>query len=171
MVPVSTARWEQYTWTVWRIFICRKWDVGVPFSVRTARGRDFIVPIPRVIHWLPVRWRIVSKTAIIVRICIHVVAFAYLQERRVPVKINVISCGEHIIHQRRKSIQTSITPPAKFCTLRTHPTVWNNLLCATIYSLSLNNSGKLFRTPWTLSGTVVALLRFGHRLQTSRLTY
>ena len=54
--------------------------------VSGARRRDHITPVLRSLHWVPVRRRIIFKTAVLVRKCIHGVVPAYLQEVCTPVE-------------------------------------------------------------------------------------
>jgi len=55
--------------------------------VSGARRREHITPVLRsLLHWLPVRRRIIFKTAVFVWKCIHGLAPPYLQEFCMPVE-------------------------------------------------------------------------------------
>jgi len=80
-------------------------------------------------------------------ICIHGVAFAYLQDRRVPVKINVIASGQRRMDAHYRSaekeyrdIDQSASEVLHFTRHRVEQSAQRD------YSLSLNNSGELLRT-------------------------
>jgi len=50
-----------------------------------ARRRDHITPVLKTLHWLPVRKRIIFKTAVLVWKCLHNIAPHYLVDLCVPV--------------------------------------------------------------------------------------
>ena len=54
--------------------------------VSGARRRDSVSPILRSLHWLPVRRRVIFKSAVIARKCVNGVASTYLRELCVPME-------------------------------------------------------------------------------------
>ena len=112
-----------------------------------ARRLDHITPVLRSLHWLPLRRRIIFKTAVLVWKCIHGVAPPYLQEFCVPVENvqggpRLRSASTGCVDLPR--VQTSVGQ----CSFAFHgPTVWNSLPSALRdSSLSLNTFKRRLKT-------------------------
>jgi len=109
-----------------------------------ARRRDHITPVLCSLHWLPVRRRIIYKTAVHVWKCIHGVEPAYLQEvcisvESVPGRPRLRFAGVELPKVLTSTGQQSFSVHG--------PTVWNRLPSALRDDgLSLNTFSRQLKT-------------------------
>jgi len=105
-----------------------------------ARRHDRITRVLETLHWLPVRKRIIFKTAVLVWKCLHSIAVPYLVDLRVPVAS--AQCRQHL----RSASSGMLLVPRTRTTIGQRsfavngPTTWNWL------PASLRSSDMTLRT-------------------------
>ena len=146
--------------------------------VSGARRRDSVSPILRILHWLPVRWRVMFKSAVIAWKCVNGVAPTYLRELCVPMedvhsRPRLRSASTRCILLPR--IQTS-TGQRSFA--YSGPTVWNSLPPALRENMSLatfktklkSTFSAVHNDSWRPPSIVAVVSRF-RRCDMSDFTY
>jgi len=105
-----------------------------------------VTPILRQLHWLPIRQRILFKTAVLVYKCWHGMAPSYLSTYRIPTSSHDGRCHLHSAVSGQLSVPRTTMNYGDRSFAASGPVVWNSLPAALRLDMSLSVFHRWLKT-------------------------